>query len=188
MRRIILAAAAAAAVAAGVVAAAAPAGASTAPAHKVVAVTFSPDHTDTTSASGSATVDTPNGPQWATDQLGETFTVTPVRGLADGANYSVDISVVGSFKGFADPRLASEGSSNPGRPLASHGLVLGHIQYDVSSPTAPNPKAVPKIEAPDSHLSTVLGQLFGGSQQIVGGGHYKFGYYLIAGAPYTQVG
>jgi hypothetical protein len=170
------------------VAAAAPAGASTAPAHKVVAVTFSPGHTDTTSASGSATVDTPNGPQWATDQLGETFTVTPVRGLADGANYSVDISVVGSFKGFADPRLASEGSSDPGGPLNSHGLVLGHIQYDVSSPTAPNPKAVPKVETPDSHLSTVLGQLFGGSQQIVGGGHYKFGYYLIAGAPYTQVG
>jgi uncharacterized protein YaiE (UPF0345 family) len=188
MRRIILAAAAAAAVAAGVVAAAAPAGASTAPAHKVVAITFSPGHTDTTSASGSATVNTPNGPQWATDQLGETFTVAPVSGLADGANYSVNISVVGSFKGFADPRMASEGSSDPGGPLNSHGLMLGHIQYDVSSPTAPRPTAVPRVEAPDSHLSTVLDQLFGGSEQIVGGGHYKFGYYLIDGAPYTQVG
>jgi hypothetical protein len=188
MKRIILTVAAAAGIITAGVAAAAPAGASTAPSHKVVAVTFSPDHTDTTSASGSVTVNTPNGPQWATDQLGETFTVTPVSGLADGANYSVDISVVGSFKGFADPRMASEGSSDPGGPLNSHGLVLGHIQYDVSSPTAPNPRAVPRVEAPDSHLSTVLDQLFGGSEQIVGGGHYKFGYYMIAGAPYAQVG
>lgn len=188
MKRIILTVAAAAAILTGGVAAAAPAMASTAPAHKVVAVTFSPDHTDTTSVSGPATHNTPNGPQWATDQMREQFTVTPVSGLADGANYSVDISVIGTFHGFADPRMASEGSSDPGGPLNSHGLVLGHIQYDVSSPTAPNPTAVPRVEAPDSHLSMVLDQLFGGSEQIVGGGHYKFGYYLIAGAPYTQVG
>ena len=139
MKRVLFTAVAAAAVLAGSAAAAAPAFASTAPARPVVAFTFSPDHNDTTSAAGSATTDSPNGPVWAVDQLGETFTVKPVTGLADGANYRVTVNVVGSFKGFADPRLASEGSTNPGGPLASRGLVLGTITYDVSSPPPPTP-------------------------------------------------
>jgi hypothetical protein len=137
MKRILLTIAAAAAVLAGGVAAAAPAMASTAPhAHKVHAVTYSPDHPDTTSVTGTATRPSPGGPVWAIDQLRESFTVTPVHGLQDGANYSIRINVTGTFKGFADPRMATEGSPNPGGPLRSHGVVLGTIQYDVSSPTA----------------------------------------------------
>jgi hypothetical protein len=188
MRRILLTAAAAAAVLAGTAAAAAPAMASNGPVRTVVAFTFSPNHNDTTSAAGTATKNSPNGPVWAIDQLGEEFTVTPVTGLADGANYSVRINVIGTFKGFADPRLASEGSPNPGGPLASHGLVTGTIQYDIASPTAPDPRALPLREADDTGLGTALSQLFHGSDSIVGGGSYHFAYNKIAGQTYTQTG
>jgi hypothetical protein len=188
MKRVLFTAVAAAAVLAGSAAAAAPAFASTAPARPVVAFTFSPDHNDTTSAAGSATTDSPNGPVWAVDQLGETFTVKPVTGLADGANYRVTVNVVGSFKGFADPRLASEGSTNPGGPLASRGLVLGTITYDVSSPAAPDPHALPFREPANTGIGTALGQLFHSSDQIVGGGAYRFTYHNVAGAVYSQIG
>ena len=180
MKRVLFTAVAAAAVLAGSAAAAAPAFASTASARPVVALT--------TSAAGSATTDSPNGPVWAVDQLGETFTVKPVTGLADGANYRVTVNVVGSFKGFADPRLASEGSTNPGGPLASRGLVLGTITYDVSSPVAPDPHALPFREPANTGIRTALGQLFHSSDQIVGGGAYRFTYHNVAGAVYSQIG
>jgi hypothetical protein len=187
MKRIIYTGAALAAlITAGGVTAAAPAMAGTP--HKIVAATFSPTHLDTTSVSGTATTSSPNGPVWAYDNLHETFTVTPVSGLADGANYSVTIRVHGTFDGFADPRPATEGSPDPGGQLYSFGQMQGTIQYDIKSATAPNPAALPRVEPPATALGTALGQLFGGSQHIVGGGHYDFRYFPVAGARYTQVG
>jgi hypothetical protein len=100
----------------------------------------------------------------------------------------VTIRVQGTFDGLADPRLASEGSPDPGGQLYSFGQMQGTIQYDVKSATAPNPAALPRIERPATTLGTALGQLFGGGQQIVGGGHYDFRYFPVAGARYTQAG
>jgi len=189
MKRIILAVAAAAAVLTGGVAAAAPAMAGTSPHHRpVIAQTFSPTHLDTTSAGGTATTSSPNGPVWAYDNLGETFIIQPASGLADGANYLVTIKVGGTFDGFADPRTAAEGSTAPGGQLYSFGHVSGTIQYDIKSATAPNPRALPRVEPPATGLGAAMSQLFGGSQQTVGGGHYKFSYFPVAGQVYTQVG
>jgi hypothetical protein len=146
-----------------------------------VAVTHSAQHPDTTSVPTSA------GNVWAYDNLSEQLTVTPVQ-LPDGANYQVRIDVNGSFQGFADPRMASEGSPDPGGPMASQGSVKGTITYDVYSPQAPDRKNLPAQEPDGTGLGTALSQLFGPGEQIVGGGAYGFTYNQVAGAPYTQVG
>jgi hypothetical protein len=184
MKRIVLTGAALAALLTGGLAAAAPAMAS----NGVTAVTHSASHPDTTSVSGTATQPSPAGPVWAYDNLAEQFTVVPVSGLADGANYQVTINVNGSFQGFADPRMASEGSPDPGGPLTSAGSVKGTITYDVSSPVAPDPKGLPAQEPDGTGLGTAMSQLFHGQQQIVGGGAYSYRYNQVGGAPYTQVG
>jgi len=165
MRKIILAAAALAGIAAFAVPAAASAG--TTPG-AVFAVTHSPQHNDTTSGGpGAACGSSSNGPTWALDNLEEKFTVVPVSGLADGANYSVTIDVVGSFAGFADPNTCN--------PLVSSGPVHGTIQYDVSSPVVPDKAGLLPNQAPDTGLGAALQQLMPGST-IVGGGAYNFSY------------
>jgi hypothetical protein len=181
MKRILFTAAAAAAASAALLAAA-PAMASNGP----TAVTHLNNHPDTTSVSGSATVASPGGPVWAYDNITEKFTVTPE---AAAGMYSVTIDIGGSFHGFADPRMTSEGSLSPGGPLASDGSVKGTITYDVSSPlNGPDPSALPGQSPSDAHLGGLISQLFDGNGTIVGGGAYSFTYHKVAGADYTQVG
>jgi len=183
MKRVIYTIAAAAAVLTGSVAAAAPALASTGPG-SIQAVTHSAQHADTTSAAGSATTDSPGGPVWAYDNVAEQFTVTQTG----TGTYHVDVTVNGSFKGFADPRLATEGSSDPGGPLTSAGSVKGTISYTVTSPVGPDRKLLPAQEPDGTGLGTALRQLFGGQATSVVPGSYDFQYNQVAGAPYQQVG
>jgi hypothetical protein len=151
----------------------------------VTANTHLNNHPDTTSASGTATVPSPGGPVWAYDNITEKFTVTP--GTAAGT-YSVTVDIVGSFHGFADPRLVSEGSSDPGGPLVSDGSVKGSISYTVTSPNAPDPSLLPGQSASDATLSQNITALFGGTVTFVGFGPYTFTYHKVAGADYVQVG
>jgi hypothetical protein len=188
LKRIIITSAAAVAITASGLALAGSAGAATSTS-KVVITTKSYAHEDTTSVSGTATLPNPDrGPVWAMDNLNETWTITPVTGLTDGANYSVVLKTTGTFSGWADPRTATEGSLNPGGPLASKGKVTGTIQYDVASTTPPDLNAVPAIQAPNTTLGAVIGQMFDGNGNIVGGGQYTFTYANVAGAPYVQNG
>src|SRR5215831_6033113 len=175
MRKAILTASAAAAAAAAVIIPSAAASASTAaPASTTVkAVTISPLHSDTTSVSGSATqADPQRGPVWGADRLKETITATQ---RADG-KYNVKITFAGStFAGFADPRMASEGSADPGGPLESQGKIDGgsFIQYTgIASATAPDAGNVPATQAPNTGLSAVLGQLFHGDNGPAASVHY----------------
>jgi hypothetical protein len=185
MRKIIYTAVAAAAVLAGSAAVAAPALASDGPGHsRVVASTYSPLHRDTTSVTGTATQASPGGPVWAYDDLHERFVVKPET---SPGNYSLTVTVRGQFHGFADPRMASEGSTDPGGILGSEGQVRGTIQYDIQSSQAPDPSALPRVEPAGTGLGAAISQLFGGSQTTVGGGHYTFNYYGLPTA-YSQVG
>jgi len=187
MKRIILTAVAAAAVLAGSVAAAAPAFASNGPAQFV---THEPDHPDTTSflpgypvAGQDATKPSPQGPVWAWDDL--SVKLTPVAldpsQQSDGANYRVDITVTGSFAGFADPTT--------GAALPSSGPVKGTISYDVLATHAPDGAGLPAQEAGGLSapgLHTLISQLFDGYATVVGGGDaYTFSY---QNGNYTQVG
>jgi hypothetical protein len=181
MRRILFTAAAAAAALTGALALAGPAMAAGGP----TAVTHLNNHPDTTSVSGTATLPSPGGPVWAYDNITEKFTVTPE---AAAGMYSVTVDIVGSFHGFADPRMASEGSSNPGGPLASDGSVKGTITYDVSSPVGPDPAALPGQSASDATLGANIRTLFDGQGAVVGGGAYSFTYHKVGGGDYTQVG
>jgi hypothetical protein len=189
LKRIIITSAAAAAITASGLALAGSAGAATSTS-KVVITTKSYAHYDTTSVSGTATFDSPNGPVWAIDNLNEKWTVTPITDPGNGANYSVTLSLTtGSrFAEFADPRTAAEGSANPGGPRAGTGTVTGTIQWDVQSPTAPDLGAVPAVQQPNTSLGTVRHQIFDGNDTVVGGGHYTFTYANVAGAPYVQTG
>jgi hypothetical protein len=157
----------------------------------VTASTHLNSHPDTTSAAGSATIDSPGGPVWAYDNINEKFTVQSA-----GTNlYSVQIDFVGSFHGFANPRTAAEmaalglTSPAPGAALASDGSVKGSIQYDVSSTTPPDPSALPAQSPADASLSQSISTLFDGNGIVVGGGSgYSFTYHQVAGADYTQTG
>ena len=200
MRKAILTACAAAATAAAVIIPSA-ASASTATAYKVV--TISPLHTDTTSVSGSATqADPQRGQVWGADHLKETVTATQV--LNQPGHYNVKISLGGStFAGFADPRSADQGSTDPGGPLESQGSITGWVQYNnIASSTAPDTAAVPATQAPNTSLGTVLSQLFDRNNGPAASTHYLINYTpsmdsvnvtgygntLAAGDTYTQIG
>ena len=177
MKRIIYTVVALAAITAGGLGAAAPAMAVSGP---VSFVTHTNGHPDTTSlvsqpsAGQDATIHTPYGPVWAWDN--STIKLTPVQiaDPGDGANYRVDVEVVGSFHGFADP--------NTGLALDSTGSVKGTISYDVLAAPgeAPSSASLPPTESGGingTHLSEMVLQLFGGHASIVGGGgHYTFSY------------
>jgi hypothetical protein len=140
----------------------------------VTAVTYSPNHYDTTSVPTG--VNSPNGPLWAYDNLIERFTAVP-----EGAGqWSVTINVAGTFDGFANPVT--------GLPQVNKGTVRGVIQYDVTSPNKPSKALLPKVEPKYTGLGTAMSQLFGGSETVTGGGHYLFTYTKVAGKVYTQAG
>jgi hypothetical protein len=142
----------------------------------VTAVTHASHHADTTNVATG--VSSENGPVWAWDNLAVRFTVTP-----NGDNaYSVLITDNGSFAGFANPHT--------GLPDVNNGSVKGTIQYDVTSPNAPDPANLLANQPANPSPSTVamLGQLFDGEVAIVGGGAYSFTYTRVDGAVYTQTG
>ena len=177
----------AAVVAAAAVAVPAAASASTSTVTPIVAKTYSPLHADTTSVSGSATQALPNGPVWSYDNM---HLIVSAKPEAAPGNWNVTLKVASgsSYHGFADPRMASEGSSDPGGILASQGNVTGSIRYDIQSATAPDPSAVPATEPNGTSLGTVLGQFFDHNNTTVGGGHYLFNYSNVGGTPYSQAG
>ena len=181
-----LVATAAAAVIGGGLTVAIPASASVAP---ITAHTYSPLHPDTTSVSGSATQTLPNGtgPVWSYDNMHETITAKPESGPGNW-NVTIKVGNGSNYHGFADPRMTSEGSSNPGSILASQGTMTGSIQYDIQSDNTPDPTAVPPTQQPGTGLGAVLSQLFHGSYNTVGGGHYLFNYTNVGGTNYSQGG
>jgi len=155
-------------------------------------VTHTNGHPDTTSLlpgyplpGQDATVQTPFGPVWAYDNNTVKLTVTPVSGLADGANYRVSMDVVGSFHGFADP--------NTGAALTSNGSDKGTISYDILAGPgqAPDAAGLPATEPGgigSPTLRDMISQLFDGNETVVGGGDvYNFSYqngnYVQVGAP-----
>jgi hypothetical protein len=171
--------------------------------------TLSAGHEDTTSASGSATLDSSNGPVWAIDTLKEHWTVTSCAasttctGDNDGANYAVTLTVQkgSKFAEFADPGAGTTENgtagapdpcpgqgANAGGPHTGEGNVLGTIEYDIQSSSAPDLSGVPAVQAPNTSLGTVIGQIFDGNQNIVGGGKYSFTYAKVCGAVYGQSG
>jgi hypothetical protein len=178
----------------GVAAVAAPAMAGTGPA-SVTAVTHVSNHPDTTGLPPQylpgATLSSPGGPVWAYDNLSERFAVTD---LGD-SHYTVNVTLQGSFQGFADPRTPQEEADLgllhvPGTALDSQGSVKGTISYDVYSPEGgPDPAALPSQEPSDTHLSDEIHHLFPGadSTEIIGGGnHYTFTYTKVNGQVYQQ--
>ena len=62
------------------------------------------------------------------------------------------------------------------------------IEYDIQSSSAPDLSGVPAVQAPNTSLGTVIGQIFDRNQSIVGGGHYRFTYAKVCGAVYGQSG
>ena len=169
--------------------------------------TLSAGHMDTTSYSGTATLTSPNGPVWAIDTLKEHWVVTSCSASTtctadnDGANYAVTLTVVkgSKFAEFADPGQGTTENGvpnqpdpcpgpNPGGPHTGSGNVLGTIEYDVSSPTAPDLSGVPAVQQPNTGLGAVIGQIFDGNQSIAGGGHYSFTYSNVCGKVYGQSG
>jgi len=181
-----LVATAAAAVIGGGLAAAIPASASVT---TITAKTYSPLHADTTSVSGSATQMLPNGngPVWSYDNLHETIIAKPEAGPGNW-NVTIRVGNGSNYHGFADPRMASEGSSDPGGILASQGTVTGSIQYDIQSDTPPDASNVPATQPPGTGIGAVLAQLFHGHNTTVGGGHYLFNYANVGGTTYSQAG
>jgi hypothetical protein len=153
----------------------------------ITAHTYSPLHADTTSVSGSATQALPNGPVWSYDNLHQTITAKP-ESAPGNWNVTIKVGNGSNYHGFADPRMTSEGSSDPGGILASQGTVTGSIRYDIQSDTPPDPSNVPATQPPGTGLGAVLTQLFHGHNTTVGGGHYLFNYANVGGTPYSQAG
>ena len=186
MKRILITAAAAAAALAGSAAVAAPAMASTGPSPAVTANTHLNNHPDTTGFTAGAIVNN----VWAYDNATEKFTVTP-----DGTDqYLVTMGYVGSFHGFADPRLPSDNPPGDGQgsALISDGSVKGTISYDVTVQPGvqPDPANLPGQSPSDAHIATNIGLLFDGQTTGINfiPGSYTFTYHKVAGADYTQVG
>ena len=190
---VILAAAAAPAALAGVLlgtagqasAATVPAAASVAAVHAaaqapkvVIAHTHRSGVPDTTDHAGPGTTDSPNGPQWATDNLAATFTATPVAGQP--GVWNVRVTEIGTYKAQADPRT--------GQPMSGTGPMAGWINYQVTSTGTPAARNLPAQSAGTLHTGDLITELFGGSAQITGGGSYWFGYLLPHGQTYTQQG
>jgi len=190
---VILAATAAPAALAGILlgtagqasAATVPAAASVAAAHTtaqapkvVIAHTHRSGVPDTTDHVGPGTTDSPNGPQWATDDLAASITATPVAGQP--GVWNVRVTEIGTYKAQADPRT--------GQPMTGTGPMAGWIDYQVTSTGTPAARNLPAQSAGTLHTGDLIAELFGGSAQITGGGSYWFGYLLPHGQAYTQQG
>ena len=166
--------------------------------------TVSDGHMDTTSYSGPATFTSSNGPVWAIDTLREHWVVTSCAASPtctsdnDGANYAVTLTLqkYSKFAEFADPGQGTNETSDPcpgaganaGGPHTGQGNVLGTIEYDIQSSSAPDLSGVPAVQAPNTSLGTVIGQIFDGNQTNAGGGHYNFTYTNVCGKVYGQSG
>jgi hypothetical protein len=150
------------------------------PAHArvVIAHTYRAGVPDTTSVAGPGTVDSPNGPQWAADDLEATFTATPVAGQP--GVWDVKVYSAGVYHAFANPRT--------GVAWKATGPMGGWIDYQVTSPNIPGARNLPAISPGTVTTSSLIGELFGGQAQITGGGHYWFGYDLHGGPLYLQQG
>jgi hypothetical protein len=169
----------------------------------VSANTHAANHNDTTSVSGNATIPSNGGPVWAYDNLKVAITATP----AVVGSYSVDLSVIGSFAGFANPRTTDELTAAglpavpaPGDALTSSGSVKGTYHLTVNSPTLPKASNLHAQQDPTTGLSDMVRQLFGdvatvnpvdgtvSHTVIVSGGPYSFVYNKVAGVVYAQSG
>lgn len=166
-------------------------GADAATTDAVSANTHAAHHSDTTSVSGAATVDSANGPVWAYDNLKVAITATPAT--ASDGRYAVVVMVSGSFAGFANPRTSAEmaaaglSSPAPGDALISSGSVKGTYSLTVQSSTPPMASNLPAQQDPATSLSAMVGQLFG-SGATVSGGAYNFVYNKVEGVTYSQIG
>jgi hypothetical protein len=150
----------------------------TAHARVVIAHTYRAGVPDTTSVAGPGTVDSPNGPQWAADDLEATFTATPVAGQP--GVWDVKVYSAGVYHAFANPRT--------GVAWKATGPMGGWIDYQVTSPNIPGARNLPATSPGTVTTSSLIGELFGGQAQITGGGHYWFGYDLHGGPLYLQQG
>ena len=133
---------------------------------------------DTTDHGGPGTMDTPNGPQWASDDLAATITATPVAGQP--GVWNVRVNEIGTYKAQADPRT--------GQPMTGTGPMAGWINYQVTSTGIPAARNLPAQSAGTLHTGDLIAELFGGNATITGGGSYWFGYLLPHGQTYTQQG
>ena len=133
---------------------------------------------DTTSVAGPGTVDSPNGPQWAADDLEATFAATPVAGQP--GVWDVKVYSAGVYHAFANPRT--------GAAWKATGPMGGWIDYQVTSPNIPDARNLPATSPGTVTTGGLIGELFGGQAQITGGGHYWFGYDLHGGPLYLQQG
>jgi hypothetical protein len=98
---------------------------------------------------------------------------------------------VGSFHGFADPRVPTDNppGNGLGAALISDGSVKGTIAYDVTATQAPDMSALPGQSPSGTHIADNINLLFGGSATAINQhGQYTFTYHKVAGADYTQVG
>lgn len=144
----------------------------------VIAHTHRSGVPDTTDHAGPGTTESPNGPQWATDDLAASITATPVTGQP--GVWNVRVTEIGTYKAQADPRT--------GQPMTGTGPMAGWIDYQVTSAGTPAARNLPAQSAGTLHTGKLIAELFGGSAQITGGGSYWFGYLLPHGQAYTQQG
>ena len=140
----------------------------------VTANTHLNNHPDTTDVTGPA-IGADN--VWAYDNATEKYTL--VQDPATGV-WTVTMDYVGSFHGFADPKL--------GNALDSNGSVKGTITYQVTSNNTPDPSRLPGQSASDAHIGDNILTLFGDpeaqSTAITGGDVYTFSY---QNGNYTQI-
>jgi len=144
----------------------------------VIAHTHRSGVPDTTDHAGPGTIDTLNGPQWATDDLAATITATPVAGQP--GVWNVRVTEIGTYKAQADPRT--------GQRMTGTGPMAGWINYQVTSTGIPAARNLPAQSAGTLHTGDLIAELFGGNATITGGGSYWFGYLLPHGQTYTQQG
>ena len=157
----------------------------------VTANTHLNNHPDTTGIYNTGAIGTDN--VWAHDNATEKFTVVPTGVNTSGVNtWRVTMDYVGSFHGFADPRVPSDTPPGDGlgAALVSDGSVKGTIAYDVASNNTPDPSLLPGQSASDAHIGDNIKTLFGDQQAVVTyvPNSSIFTYHKVAGADYTQVG
>lgn len=145
---------------------------------KITAVTHTMNHPDTTSVSSDCTKagEISGGPVWAYDNLSLRLTATPTG----SDTYSVTITAHGSFDAVCDP--------TSGDPYTGHGSVNGWYTLTVTSPTPPDPAAVPSQQQdPLTSQGEIVHQFFPDASSVVGG-HYDYVYTQVNGSEYEQVG
>jgi hypothetical protein len=184
VKRILLIGVASAASLFGVAAVAAPAMASNTPT-AVTAVTHLNNHPDTTGVCNTGSIGADC--VWALDNANEKFTVVP----EGSQQYLVTMGYVGSFHGFADPRMNGElGGNGQGGALVSDGSVKGTIAYNVTSPVGPDPANLPGQSPSGATITDNISKLFDGQATNISfiPGSYTFTYHQVAGQDYIQVG